>query len=495
MSFSARAVLAVPAGALAALGHAPFGLWWVSLPAFACLLALVAFGKRPVLAAWLGGAGYFGVALHWIVEPFLVDIATHGWMAPGALILLSGGLALLWALSAFMATLLSSPGRDRAFSFAIVLTAAEVLRGHLFTGFPWALPAYIWADTPVIGVVSVTGSYGLVGLTLLATALPAMMRMPTVGIVLGCTAIVVLFLVGGSQLDPARNEARSLGFVRLVQPNVPQEEKWQRDKVPEHLDRLLSLTSQASVEPVDMVVWPEAAVVYPLDQATQILADAAAVAPGNAEVVLGINRRNAAEDWFNALIVVGEDGTLKETYDKVHLVPFGEYIPFRLNFLRAMAASSGFGFTPGDGVRLIETPLGRALPLICYEGIFPRHLFKARERPDYILLITNDAWFGTFSGPYQHLDQARFRAVEHGLPVIRAANTGVSTVISRFGELESVIGLGDTGFSDQLVETGSQETLYSRTGDWPTMLLLAIVLLGLLLRQMRNAIANGRSSV
>ena len=133
-----------------------------------------------------------------------------------------------------------------------------------------------------------------------------------------------------------------------------------------------------------------------------------------ARLITGINRRDADDNWFNALAVIGPNAILEETYDKVHLVPFGEYIPFRIELLRAMAATSGFGFTAGEKVRAIDTPLGRALPLICYEGIFPGHIFRADERPDYLLQLTNDAWFGTFSGPYQHLDQARFRAVRTG---------------------------------------------------------------------------------
>ena len=151
--------------------------------------------------------------------------------------------------------------------------------------------------------------------------------------------------------------------------------------------------------------------------------------------------------------------------------------------------------TPGERVRLIDTSLGKALPLICYEGIFPRHLFLAGARPDYLLLITNDAWFGTFSGPYQHLDQARFRAVEHGLPVVRVANTGVSAVISRFGDVGSSIALGEAGYLDQQVDTSLAPTVYARTGDWPVIGILLLSLGGLFIARRRNAIAKRTSSV
>ncbi len=526
MTFRDSAFLAMLAGGAAALGHAPFGYWWAAFPAFAVLIWVVAVGRapaqqlprgmphhhvelmadalptprrRPGWIAWFGGVGYFGVAMHWIVEPFLVDAATHGWMAPFALIFLAGGLALFWAAAAVLSVRLAKGRAMRALAFAVILAGAELLRGHVFTGFPWALPAYIWADTPLLGMVSLTGSYGLTLLTLVLAALPSVHRRILPGLVVAVLAFGGLYKLGERQLDGRLFEREDLGYVRLVQPNVPQHEKWQRDKVPEHLDRMLSLTAEPAREgrKVDLVVWPEAAVVYPLDQAGPILAQAARAASlgagEGAEVITGLNRRDEQGNWYNSLVTVGPDGLVREAYDKVHLVPFGEYIPFRIEFLRAMAASSGFGFTAGEEVRLIDTALGRALPLICYEGIFPGHLFRAEERPDYILLITNDAWFGTFSGPYQHLDQARFRAVEHRLPVVRVANTGISTVISHHGRVDrfSDIDLGKSGHIDARLTTSPVPTLYSRTGDWPVLIIILLILGALFLGKRRNSIANG----
>ena len=209
--------------------------------------------------------------------------------------------------------------------------------------------------------------------------------------------------------------------------------------------------------------------------------------------MLGINRRDD-EDWFNAMVQVGPGGLVGEVYDKVHLVPFGEYIPFRLGVLRAMAATSSNGFSSGEQVRLLQTPLGRALPLICYEGIFPGLVFRTGERADYILLITNDAWFGTFAGPFQHFDQARFRAAEHGLPVVRAANAGLTSVIDRFGNVESTLGLGEAGYSAHTVRTGPP-TLYARMGDLPLIIILIGLTAVLLRSKCRNSIANDTASV
>ncbi|NNF90266.1 MAG: apolipoprotein N-acyltransferase [Boseongicola sp.] len=494
------------AGAAAALGHAPFGLWPVALAGFAVLIWLVSgqagvartgalprtpeyFGQeetraRPGLAAWAGGVGYFAVALHWIVEPFLVDAARHGWMAPFALILMAGGLGLFWGLAGWV----SARTRWPALGFAAALALVEMARGHVLTGFPWALPAYVWADTWLLGVVAYVGPYGLSALTLGLLALPMLGR-PW----LGGAGAAAGFLVLGVFLGTAQPvEQDRLGIVRLVQPNAPQDKKWDPEHAHVFVDRAIEFTG-ADARGVDLIVWPESAVPYPLDVAAPTLSRAAAAADGT-EIITGINRRTDAGDWFNALIAIGGTGLVRETYDKVHLVPFGEYIPLRIDLLRAIAGFSGFGFSPGDGVRLIETPLGRALPLICYEAIFPGH-GRSAARPDFLLQITNDAWFGTFSGPYQHLDQARFRAVEQGVAMIRVANTGISAVIDRDGRIVGALPLGEAGFLDVPVPAPSAApTVYARVGDGPVAILLIVLLAGLWWLGRRNTIANRRAS-
>ncbi|MEM6387461.1 MAG: apolipoprotein N-acyltransferase [Pseudomonadota bacterium] len=482
---------------MAALGHAPFHLWYVAFAGFAAVFwAVSQAGSRghAFRLGWLAGVAYFAVALHWIVEPFLVDAATHGWMAPGALVLLAGGLALFWGLAGWSAYLVVGRSTSRAaFSFAVTLVACELLRGHAFTGFPWATPAYIWTETPVRMASAYLGTYGLTFATLLCAASVATARTRRLNGAVALVAIVALF--GAGQFRTTDGSVQTeLGRVGIVHPNVPQTEKWVRTEVPEHIDRMLTLTRSLAEpdEDVDMIVWPEVSVVYPLDTAGPVLTAASAAAQ-EIPVMLGINRRED-EDWYNALIELDGDGSVVETYDKVHLVPFGEYIPFRLGFLRAMAATSSNGFSAGEAVRLLDTPLGKALPLICYEGIFPGHVFQAKARADYILLVTNDAWFGTFAGPFQHLDQARFRAAEQGLPVVRAANAGVSTVIDRYGNYSQSLGLNDIGSLSQPVVTGPP-TLYARTGDLPLYILLVLTLGALTMTKSRNSVAKQSSSV
>lgn len=488
-------IIALFGGAAAALGHAPFDLWYVAFPGFALAVHAVAgaaTGVQGFRRAWLAGAAYFAITLQWIVEPFLVDAATHGWMAPFALILMAGGLALFWGAAGWVAARLAdTPGR-RAVIFAVALTGAEMLRGHVFTGFPWALPAYIWAETPVRAAVAYTGSYGLTLLVLLAAALPSLGLSRWLRAGLTGFALAALFALGLYRIDHADSSARSLGTVGIVGSAVAQADKWNPDLVPEHLGAFLQRTEALAEETPDLVVWPEAAVVYPLDRAGPVLEAAAGAARGT-PLITGINRR-ADGEWYNSLVMIGPGGAVAETYDKVHLVPFGEYIPFRLSILRALAATRSNGYAAGAAVHLIDTPLGRALPLICYEGIFPGQIFKADARPEVMLLITNDGWFGTFAGPQQHFDQARFRAAEQGVPVVRAANSGISGVIDAVGGFDGEKMLNGPSAIAREVITLDAPTLYSRTGDGPLIAGLLLLLGGFAVARRRETVAKAAAS-
>ncbi|MCU0855879.1 MAG: apolipoprotein N-acyltransferase, partial [Rhodobacteraceae bacterium] len=275
-------------------------------------------------------------------------------------------------------------------------------------------------------------------------------------------------------------------IVRLVQPNAPQSEKWDPDRIVEFYRRQLDFTAAPADPAPDLVVWPESAIAWPLDVAEPIMGEIAAAANGT-PVVLGLNRREDGR-WFNSLVVVDDAGNVSQLYDKHHLVPFGEYIPFghltRLMGLRSFAARDGYGYSPGPGPRLLDLPgIGPTLPLICYEAIFPQGIRAAPARPDLLLQITNDAWFGEISGPYQHLAQARVRAVEQGLPLVRVANTGVSAVIDPAGRILAEIPLGQAGFLDQAIPAPVAPTLYASMGDLPILGLIVATLAGAFLRR------------
>jgi apolipoprotein N-acyltransferase len=480
-----RMAAAAVAGAVAALGLTPFGLWPATLLAFVVLFLLLAGAQSAGRAAWTGwaaGTGYFAVALHWIVEPFLVDVARHGWMAPFAVVFLAGGLALFWAAAFALARGLGRTPFSLALAWAGTMTLAAVIRGTVLTGFPWALPGYVWVDTPALPLASYVGPYGL---TLLTVALPALAgcallrrswpaAVPAVALAVGVAALLVI------RPGAAATEAEPGPVIRLVQPNAAQRDKWDPEKVNEFFHRQLAYTADPAAPRPDLVVWPETAIPWDLTSnaiARTMIADAAAGVP----TVVGFQRQEGAR-VFNSLAVLDETGEISALYDKHHLVPFGEYVPFgdvAASFgLSGFATRDGNGFSSGPGPRVLDLGrLGRALPLICYEAIFPQDVRNAPERPEWLLQITNDAWFGRIAGPQQHLAQARVRAAEQGLPLVRVANTGISAVIDADGQVTASLPLDTAGFVDAALPPARPATLYARTGDVPVVA-LALLSLG-----------------
>ncbi len=263
--------------------------------------------------------------------------------------------------------------------------------------------------------------------------------------------------------------------------------------IPVFYDRQLAFTSappDPALGPPALILWPETAIPWTLERSGMILREISAAA-GGTPVVLG-TQRSEANRYFNALVTLGPQGQIGQIYDKHHLVPFGEYVPFGDLAARfgiyGLAPQDGAGFSSGPGPALLDLgPLGRALPLICYEAVFAHDVNAAPGRPDFIIHATNDAWFGTYAGPQQHLAQARMRAIEQGLPVARAANTGISAMIDPYGRLIRSLGLGQAGHVDARLPRPLGPTLYSRTGDLPlALLMLAVLTVGLLRRRARG---------
>lgn len=472
-----RTVVLIVLGALAALGQAPFNLWPLTILCLAVLLHVASGAVTPRQQGswlWLFGVGYFALSLHWIVEPFLVDVARHGWMAPFALILMASGAALFWALAGWFAARLAG---GCAWMLALTLTGAEVLRALILTGFPWALLGHVWLDTGVAQLAAWGGPHLLTLLLLLvAGALAALMQrrwVPALVVLAGVAVPGVLLLPG-----PPAPPAPDAPIVRLVQPNAPQDQKWDVAYRDVFYNRLLSLS--AGGPQVDLVVWPETAVPYLLrsiEGELPVLADAAQGAP----LVFGIQRRDEALRAFNSLVVLGPYAGSQTIYDKQHLVPFGEYIPGAALVgqvgAAGLARSMGTGFTPGDRQGPVDIPgIGAAVPLICYEGIFAEEIRYGDTRPRLLLLITNDAWFGNGAGPRQHLAQARLRAIEQGLPMVRVANTGISAMIDGQGRITASLPLNTDGALDTALPAALLKTVYARFGDIPVVFMLIFLI-------------------
>ncbi len=469
--------LAIVAGLALALGQAPYTLPYpalVALPALLWLLQRARGWKGGFAIGWGAGLGYFGLTLSWIVEPFLVDAARYGWMAPFALGLMAAGIALFWGLGFALAQ-----ARANALVLAGFWTLAELLRTYIFTGFPWALMAYNWVETPVIQAVSAVSVHGLGFLLVLAGGWLLHKR----------TALLSLLIMAGLWgygLYRLQTPIEDTGLtVRLVQPNAVQARKWDPDYIPLFYQRQLTLS--ASVGKPDVVIWPEAAIAYLPDE--QPIVRTQITTAAQAPVILGARRRDE-NGVFNSLFLLNKDSSIAEVYDKYHLVPFGEYMPLqglakRLG-LKGLAEQMGPSNTPGSGPKILEAEgLPPFLPLICYEAIFPQGI--TGPRPAWLVQITNDAWFGARSGPYQHLAQARVRAIEHGLPLARAANTGISAMLDPLGRITASLPLGVDGYIDAPLPKPLPPTLLARWGQWPMIGgIVALLALGLSLGKARR---------
>ncbi|MGH8323873.1 MAG: apolipoprotein N-acyltransferase, partial [Steroidobacteraceae bacterium] len=402
--------------------------------------------RNAAFTGWAFGFGQFLVGMHWIFYPFLVEPVDHAWQIPFVALLFPGGLALFMALSAGAAVALWRPGAARVVIFAACYAVAEWLRGHVLTGLPWNLPAYGWgASLAVMQSGALVGAYGVTLLTVLLGA--SLVELPRRSLALPGAMIALFVLIwtwGTVRLAQSPGADVPGVHLRLVQPNIPQDEKYLGRFVVRNWTRLVQLTTQKSSVPPTVIIWPEAAPPFLLQRAPSAL-DQIAVMTGTTRTLVTGNQRvvssgNKALQFFNSVFVFGHGGALVAAYDKFHLVPFGEYMP-----LQHLMSAIGFtrlvdfpgSFAAGDGPHTIEIPgAPDAGPLICYEILFPGAVV-GETRPGWFINVTDDSWFGPWAGPRQHLLTARFRAIEEGLPVARAANTGISAIVDPFGRVIS----------------------------------------------------------
>ncbi len=490
------------AGALMTAGQAPISQAWVLFLALPVLVWLVdgsATSRRAALLGWAAGFGYFLTGLFWVGQAFLVEAERFAWMMPFAVTLLPAGLALFWAVAFALARRFWRPERwTRALVLALALTLLEYARGHALTGFPWALAAYAWVETPVMQAVAWIGPWGLTLLSLALAPLPALAMIERGGARIA--GVITLALLAGTwtagALRLAAPEPAPPGPVlRIVQPNATQRLKWQ----PEHAARfyayLLEATAAApdpALGPPAAAIWPETAVTFLPAYHPEKLREIAAAAAGRPVLLGALHgvRTRSGDRWFNTLTTVLAGGRLGPRYAKHHLVPFGEYLPLAsvLGRLGLTQLVQQTGFVAGEGPMLMEVPgLPPFSPLICYEIIFPGEVVPPGRRPAWLLQITNDAWFGRWGGPQQHLAQARSRAIEQGLPVIRAANTGVSAVIDARGRILQALPLETRGHIDASLPGALPPTLYARTGDLPALIVLVAGLFAIARRHPRHS--------
>jgi apolipoprotein N-acyltransferase len=495
-----RLGIAMLAGAAMTLGQSPVSQPWALFLAVPVLVWLVDAARCPRAAAltgWGAGYGYFVTGLYWIGHAFMVDAEQFAWMMPFAITLLPTFLGLFWAAAFGFARRIWPHGRWwRVIALAACLTLVEFARSNVLTGFPWGLPGYVWVETPVMQAAAWAGPFGMTFLTLALTPLVliGVIERQRTGSVIAIAVLAASWTAGEARLRAVSDDSTG-PVLRIVQPNAAQTLKWQPEHAKVFYARLLAATAappDPALGPPAAVIWPETAVTFLPAYQPERRAEIAAAA-GGAPVILGALhgiRRNGVDQWFNTMSVVLPDGSLGPRYDKGHLVPFGEYLPYEdiLGLIGMRQLVRQGGFTPGPGPQLMAVPgLPPFSPLICYEMIFPSGVVPAGQRPGWILQVTNDAWFGTNAGPQQHLAQARIRAIEQGLPVIRAANTGISAAIDTYGRVIAQISLLTEGYRDFRLPDALAPTLYSRHGDVPAMSLVVLCLFLCTRRRQRPA--------
>jgi apolipoprotein N-acyltransferase len=504
-----RALIALIAGALSALAMAPFNAWpilFLTIPIAVWLIDGAGAGRlggipAAALSGWWFGFGYFVAGLYWVGYAFLVDADTFAWLLPFAVMGLPALLALFMAFGFALARLIWTADAFRILALAGALTVSEWLRGHILTGFPWNTLGY--ALTEPLALAQTASLVGLWGLTFIAVcvfASPATLiddrqltRRPWLALALSLCILAAMGVYGAIRLANEPTQFVDKVKLRLMQPNLQQDVKFNYAARQMVMEKYLSLSDRATgpqssgVRDATILIWPESAFPFFLAREADAMAQIAGLLPQGTVLVTGAIRPpdqpagTQVTRAYNSIYVIDHDGTILSIYDKLHLVPFGEYLPFqsameKLGFVQITKMRGGF--IPGDRRRTMALPNApRMLPLICYEAIFPGDIVPRDDRPGWIINLTNDGWFGISTGPYQHLQQARLRAIEEGLPVVRAANTGISAVIDPLGRIVARLDLGSEGVLDSALPKPLPNTAFSRVQDVPAAIAVAIVLI------------------
>ena len=533
-----RTLVALAAGAVSVLALAPTHIWPVLFLTFPVLVWLIdgmslhpAFTRKrgtamewvralctAALTGWCFGFGYLLGGLYWVGHAFMVDAKTFGWLMPFAVVALPAAMALYIAAGVAFARVIWTRGATRILALAVALTAAEWLRGHAFTGFPWNAIGYVL--TSPLELAQSAALAGLWGLTFIAVAVfasPATLiddradtPRPWLPFVCALVALAAMALYGTLRL--AGNPTSFVEGVRLriMQPNLQQDEKFRYSARAQVMSHYVNLSARATdarpraLRDVTHLIWPESPFPFLLTREADALAAIAALLPEGTVLITGADRADApppspslqaangqglATGVYNSIYVIDHRAAVLALYDKLHLVPFGEFLPFqrlleRLGLMQLTKVVGGFR----EGVRrepIAVAPAPPMLPLLCYEIIFPGEAVPPGERPGWLLNLTNDGWFGISTGPYQHFQQARVRAIEEGLPLVRAANTGVSAVVDPLGRIVQALPLGYEGVLDGALPQRAAPTLYARIGDTLAALLVAIAFVVVIRRGVR----------
>lgn len=467
--------------------------------------------KAAAFIGWFWGFGYFVAGLWWLGAAFLVEADQFAWALPFGVLGLPAVLAFFPAFGFVLARLLWLPDASRVFALSFGLTVSEVMRGHLFTGFPWNSPGMaLGQNLWLMQNASLVGLYGLTFMAVAICAAPALLltgRTRRERLMSPALALLVLGIMAGFGLWRIPSEpsttVENVRF-RIMQPNLAQDAKFNPRNRDAIMRRYLTISASQGRDGTGLagathVVWPESAFPFLLHRDPASLAQIGGLLDPGAVLITGAARMDeplpgeSVGKFFNAIQVIDDRGTILGAYDKVHLVPFGEYVPkfldavIRVVGLRQFVQIPG-GFEPSERRLSLSIPgLPPVAATICYEAIFPGEILPEGPRPNLILNVTNDAWFGQTPGPYQHFAQARLRSVEEGLPLIRAANTGISAVTDSYGRVVDSLPLGVEGVIDAKLPVAATATVYSKVEMFSLTATLVICLMALIVRRKQRS--------
>ncbi len=488
------------------LAMAPVNAWPILFLTFPIAIWLIdgagagRLGGTPAAAisGWWFGFGYFVAGLYWVGYAFLVDAETFAWLLPVAIAGLPALLALFVAFGFALARVIWTKDASRLLALAAALSVSEWLRGHVLTGFPW--DSFGTAFSLPLALAQTASLIGVSGLTFLAVAIFAssavliddriLTRRPWLPLLASIVVLVAMGGFGALRLMKTPTTYVKDVKLRIMQPNLQQDVRFNYSAKAEVMKKYLALSDRATgpqsngVKDATILIWPESAFPFFLSREPDAMSQIADFLPKGTTLITGAIRPPDVPPGaqvtraYNSIYVIDHDGTILSVYDKVHLVPFGEYLPMqrtmeKLGFVQLTKVIGGF--IPGTDRRSLPVPHApRVLPLICYEAIFSGAIITSNDRPGWIVNVTNDGWFGLSAGPYQHLQQTRMRAIEEGLPIVRAANTGISGVIDPLGRMIGTLDLGVEGVLDSRLPAAIPPTLFARFGDIPTAILVLI---------------------
>lgn len=499
-AFSHQFITVLFLGSLGAFAFAPFNFYVILIPIFSGLLLLLQrtiSAKQAFFLGWAFGFSYFTSGVFWVSVSFSkVGLA---YLMPLVVVGFSLLLGIFPALACALTALWQRNPLQQVFLFSGIWSLTEWLRGHILTGFPWNLVGYAW-DLPMLQVCAWIGIYGLSFLTIfLATVWISKSRAL---ISISVLAALTLWIVGSYRAEQGRFLGDTGINMRLVQPSIQQEQKWSAEHLNRNVNLHIALSGLEAEKPLKAIIWPEAAIPYFFENHRGLFDAVRGAIPEDALLITGAPRQEKAPDEklpkhiWNSLFVLNSTGTILGIYDKAHLVPFGEYVPLR-QFLPVEKLTPGtIDYSSGDNIKTLNIEgIPPFSPLICYEAIFPGKVIDPTLKPKWLLNLTNDAWYGHTHGPYQHLSIVRVRAIEEGLPLVRAANNGISAVIDAYGKILYQLDLDAIGFMDfALPKSFSYNTVYSFLREIPFSFMIIVALLVSYLSRKRMDYAGKKDS-